>query len=90
MAASSHSYYMEFLRCDKCLHAFECEDTSYHPITLPKCGHTMYKKCILTMCNETQCPRDRISFGMNHTPIDQLPINYPLLIILDDQSKVNM
>jgi hypothetical protein len=50
----------------------------------------MYKKCILTICNETQCPRDRISFGMNHTPIDQLPINYPLLIILDDQSKVNM
>jgi hypothetical protein len=93
MAASSQSiqpYYMEFLRCARCSHDFEYDDPSYRPIILPICGHTMCKKCIRTICNQTKCSQDQISFGIHHTPIDQLPINYPLLIILYDPSKVKI
>ncbi|CAF3930229.1 unnamed protein product [Rotaria magnacalcarata] len=71
MSTSNQSiepYYMQFLRCAKCSHVFEYENRSYHPITIPTCGHTMCKKY--------------------HRPIDQLPTNYPLLIILYDPSKL--
>ena len=33
---------------------------------------------------------DHVSFGINHTPIDQLPINYALLTILYAPSRVNI
>lgn len=92
MCASSQSiesYYNKFLCCAQCSHDFEYENPSYHPITLPTCGHTMCRQCIDTICNQTKCPQDEISFGINNTPIDQLPINYPLLILLDESSKVN-
>ncbi|CAF1049304.1 unnamed protein product [Rotaria sp. Silwood1] len=84
---SIQSYYMEFLCCATCSHDFEYENPLYHPITLPMCGHTMCKYCII-ICNETKCPQDQISFEINHTPIDQLPINYPLLMIFYDSSKL--
>jgi hypothetical protein len=87
---SVQPYYMEFLRCARCSHDFEYENRLYHPITLPICGHTMCGQCINIICNETKCPQDQVSFGINHTPIDQLPTNYPLLLILYDRSKVNI
>jgi hypothetical protein len=93
MGASNQSiepYYMQFLRCAMCSHVFECENRSYHPITLPTCGHTMCKQFIGIIRNETKCPQDQVSFGIDHTPIDQLPPNYPLLIILYNPSKVNI
>jgi hypothetical protein len=93
MSASSQSiekpYYKEFLRCAKCLHDFEYENSSYHPITLPICGHTMCRRCIREICNQTKCSQDGISFGINNASIAELPINYPLLILLDESSKVN-
>ncbi len=64
---------MEFLCCARCSHDFEYENSLYHPITLPVCGHTMCRQCIDIICND-----------------DQLPINYPLLMILYDPSKVNI
>jgi hypothetical protein len=93
MSASNQSiepYHMQFLRCAKCSHVFEYENRSYHPITLPTCDHTMCKQCIDILRNETKCPQDQVSFGIDHTPIDQLPTNYSLLIILYDPSKVNI
>jgi hypothetical protein len=92
MCASSQSiklYYKEFLPCAICSHDFEYENSSYHPITLPICGHTMCRQCIDTIRNQTKCPKDEIPFGINNTSIDQLPTNYPLLILLDESSKVN-
>jgi len=81
---------MEFLRCARCSHTFEYENPLYHPITLPMCGHTMCRQSIDIIYNQTKYPQDQVSFGINHTPIDQLPTNYPLLIILYDPSKVNI
>jgi hypothetical protein len=77
MAASNQSvqsYYMEFLCCARCSHDFEYENRLYRPITLPVCGHTMCRQCIDIICNHKQ----------------KLPINYPLLMILYDPSKVNI
>ncbi|CAF4741286.1 unnamed protein product [Rotaria sp. Silwood2] len=87
---SIQSYYMEFLRCAKCSHDLQYENPLYYPITLPICGHTMCKQCINIIRNETKCPQDQISFKINHTPNDQLPINYPLLMIFYDSSKANI
>jgi hypothetical protein len=81
---------MEFLRCAKCSHKFEYKNALYHPITLPKCGHTMCRDCINKILIETECPLDQVSFGINHTPIDELPINYSLLFIRYAPSKVNI
>jgi len=92
MSASSQSiepYYKEFFRCAICSHDFEYENTSYHPITLPICGHTMCRRFIREIGNQTKCSQDGISFGINNTSIVELPINYPLLILLDESSKVN-
>jgi hypothetical protein len=83
-------YYMEFLRCAQCLHEFEYENPLYHPLTLPMCGHTMCRGCIGLILNQTECPQDHVSFGTNHTPIDQLPTNYALLTILYAPSRVNI
>jgi hypothetical protein len=92
-SASSQSieepYYKEFLRCAKCSHDFEYENSSYHPITLPICGHTMCSRCIREISNQTKCSQDGILFGIKNTSIVELPINYPLLILLDESSKVN-
>ncbi|CAF1181841.1 unnamed protein product [Rotaria sp. Silwood1] len=77
MSASNQTiepYYMQFLRCAKCSRGFEYENQSYHPITLPTHDATICKQCI--------------SVGTDHTSIDQLPTNYPLLIILYDPSKL--
>jgi len=92
MSASSQSiepYYKEFLRCAICSHDFEYEDSSHHPITLPISGHRMCRKCIDIIHKQRKCPKDGISFGINNSSIDQLPTNYPLLILLDESSKVN-
>ncbi|CAF0795857.1 unnamed protein product [Rotaria sordida] len=85
---SIQSYYRDFLRCARCSHDFEYENPLYHPITLPTCHHTMCRKCINIIRNETKCPQDQISFEINHTPIDQLPTNYPLLMSFYDSSKL--
>ncbi|CAF1437733.1 unnamed protein product [Rotaria magnacalcarata] len=85
---SAQSYYNEFLRCAICSHDFEYENYLYRPITLSICGHTMCGQCIDIICNQTKCPQDQISFGMNNTPIDQLPTNYPLLSIIYDPMKL--
>jgi len=82
------SYYMDFLRCAICSHDFEYENPLYRPITLPICGHTMCTQCIYKICNKTECPKDQVSFGINHIPINQLPTNYPLLTILYDPLKL--
>ncbi len=42
------------------------------------------------VCNRTQCPKDYVSFGINHTPIDQLPTNYALLTLICNPSEVNI
>lgn len=81
---------MKFLRCARCSHDFEYGNPLYRPITLPVCGHTMCKQCIYIIRHETKCSQDKISFGIDHTSIEQLPINYPLLTILYDASKVNI
>ncbi|CAF1156560.1 unnamed protein product [Rotaria magnacalcarata] len=80
------SYYMEFLRCAACSQGFEYENPSYHPITLPICGHTMCKQCINIMGGQKACPQDQVSFG--NTPIDQLPTNYPLLMMIYRPSEL--
>jgi hypothetical protein len=87
---SVEPYHMEFLRCAQCLHEFEYKNRLYHPITLPMCGHTMCKGCIGSICNRTQCPKDSVSFGKNHTPIDQLPTNYALLTLICNPLEVNI
>jgi hypothetical protein len=83
MSPSNQSYH-EFLRCTICSHDFEYDNCLYRPITLPNCGHTMCGQCIDIIRNQTKCPQDQISFGINNNNIslDQLPTNYPLLIIL--------
>ncbi|CAF0890615.1 unnamed protein product [Rotaria sordida] len=48
----------------------------------------MCKQCINIIRNETKCPQNQISFEINHTPTDQLTINYPLLMIFYDSSKL--
>jgi len=73
-----------------CSHVFEYENRSYHPITLPTCGHTMCQKCIDIIRNETKCPKDQVLFRTGHTRIDQLPTNYPLLLVLYDPSKLKI
>ncbi|CAF3501394.1 unnamed protein product [Rotaria sp. Silwood1] len=88
MSLLIESYYMQFLRCARCSHDLEYENPLYRPITLPVCGHTMCRKCIDIIRNETKCPQDQVSFGINHISIDQLLTNYPLLIILFDPSKI--
>ncbi|CAF3022068.1 unnamed protein product [Rotaria sp. Silwood2] len=70
MSLSNQSYYMDFLRCARCLHDFEYENPLYHPITLPICDHTMCRKCINIIRNETKCSQDQISFEINQTPIN--------------------
>ncbi|CAF1357655.1 unnamed protein product [Adineta steineri] len=80
-------YYNEFLRCAICSHDFEYDNYIYRPITLPICGHTMCGQCIDIIRKQTKCPQDQISFGTN-IPVDQLPINYPLLFMLYDPSKL--
>jgi hypothetical protein len=89
MSPSNQSYH-EFLRCTICSHDFEYDNCLYRPITLPNCGHTMCGQCIDIIRNQTKCPQDQISFGINNNNIslDQLPTNYPLLIILYESSKV--
>lgn len=85
---SIQSYYSEFLRCAICSHDFEYDNSFYRPITLPMCGHTMCGQCIDIIRNQSKCPQDQVSFGNNTTPLDQLPTNYPLLILLYESSKV--
>lgn len=85
---SMEPYYMEFLRCGICSQDFEYKDSSY-PITLPRCGHTICIKCIGEMGNRITCPRDGIPFGIEYLSIARLPINYALLNLLDESSKVN-
>ena len=87
---SDSSYYMEFLRCPLCKHDFKFKDGLRHPITLPKSGFTMCRKCINIIHDETKCPFVHVSVGMNYTSIDQLPINYPLLLVRYEQSEVNI
>jgi hypothetical protein len=92
MCASNESikpYYMEFLCCAICSQKFKYENPSYHPVTLPICGHTICRQCIDTLDNETKCPKDQIPFRINNTRINRLPTNYPLLILVDQSSKVN-
>ncbi len=81
-------YYYEFLRCTICSHDFEYENCLYRPITLPICGHTMCGQCIDIIRNQNKCPQDQVSFGTNNLSLDQLPTNYPLLILLYESSKV--
>ncbi|CAF1357659.1 unnamed protein product [Rotaria sp. Silwood1] len=57
---SVQSYYMEFLRCAKCSHDFEYENSLYHPITLPIYGHTMCRQCFDIIRNQTKCPQDHL------------------------------
>ena len=83
-------YYMGFLRCARCSCEFEYDNSSYHPITLSMCGHTMCRGCIGSIRNQTECPRDHVSFGVNHVPIDQLPTNYSLLTIVHPPSRVSI
>jgi hypothetical protein len=85
---SIQTYYNEFLRCAICSHEFEYENNLYRPITLPICGHTMCGQCIDIIRNQTKCPQDQVSFGINNIPLDQLPTNYPLLTILYESLKV--
>jgi len=85
---SIQTYYNEFLRCAICSHEFEYENSLYRPITLPICGHTMCGQCIDIIRNQTKCPQDQVSFGINNIPLDQLPTNYPLLTILYESLKV--
>ncbi|CAF4656706.1 unnamed protein product [Rotaria sp. Silwood1] len=85
---SLQSYYNEFLRCTICSHDFEYDNYLHRPITLPICGHTMCGQCIDIIRNQTKCPQDQVSFGINNTPIDQLPTNYPLLFIIYDTIKL--
>jgi hypothetical protein len=85
---SLQPYYNEFLRCAICSHDFEYENYLYRPITLPICGHTMCGQCIDIIRNQTKCPQDQVSFGINNLPLDQLPTNYPLLIILYESLQV--
>jgi len=87
MADSIPSHYMKFLRSALCSHDFEYENPLYHPITLPKSGLTMCRQCVGIIHDETKCPHNHGSVGINYT-IDQLPINYPLLFILYDQSEL--
>jgi len=82
MSLSDQSYYMKFLRCARCSHDFEYGSPLYHPITLSICGHTMFRPCIDIIYNQTKCPQDQISLGINHTPNDHLPINYPLFFLI--------
>jgi len=88
MADSIPSHYMEFLRCALCSHDFEYKNPLYHPITLPKSGLTMCRQCVGIIRDETKCPHDHGLVEINYTTIDQLPINYPLLFILYDQSEL--
>ncbi|UJR16708.1 hypothetical protein I4U23_003608 [Adineta vaga] len=83
------SYYMDFFRCAGCSQGFEYEILSNRPITLPICGHTMCKGCIdiIHSHDQRKCPQDEILFGINHTTITELPINYSLLMILYHSSK---
>jgi hypothetical protein len=50
----------------------------------------MCRQCIGRIGDETKCPHNHGSVGINYTPIDELPTNYPLLLILYDQSEVNI
>jgi len=88
MADSIPSHYMKFLRCALCSHDFEFKNPLYHPITLPKSGLTMCRKCVGIICDETKCPHHHGLVAINYTTIDQLPINYPLLFIVYDQSEL--
>ena len=47
----------------------------------------MCGQCIDIIRKQTKCPQDQVSFGTNIS-LEQLPINYPLLIILYDPAKV--
>ncbi|CAF4868329.1 unnamed protein product, partial [Rotaria sp. Silwood1] len=60
MSLLIESYYMQFLRCARCSHDLEYENPLYRPITLPVCGHTMCRKCIDIIRNETKCPQDQL------------------------------
>lgn len=80
-------YAHEFLRCAICLHDFEYDNSSYRPITLPNCGHTMCGQCIEIIRKQTKCPQDQVSYGTT-IPLEQLPINYPLLLLLFDPDRV--
>ncbi|CAF2878072.1 unnamed protein product [Rotaria sp. Silwood2] len=82
---SVQSYYMEFLRCAGCSEVFAYENPLHRPITLPVCGHTMCGGCIYIMRDEKKCPQDEVSFEINDTSINQLPTNYPLLIIHNEE-----
>ena len=81
-------YYNEFLRCAICSHDFEIDNNLYRPITLPACGHTMCAQCIDIIRHQTKCPQDQVSFNSNSIPLDHLPTNYPLLVILYDSTQV--
>jgi hypothetical protein len=48
----------------------------------------MCGQCIDIIRNQTKCPQDQVSFGINNLPLDQLPTNYPLLIILYESLQV--
>ncbi|CAF4041986.1 unnamed protein product, partial [Rotaria sordida] len=85
---SIEQYYVEFLRCAKCLHYFEFENSLYHPITLPICCRTICRQCFDIIRNETNCPPNQISNEIKHTTSDQLITNYPLLLILCGPSKL--
>jgi hypothetical protein len=50
----------------------------------------MCRQCIVIIHDETKCPHDHLSVGINYTSIDQLPANYPLLHILYDRSQVDI
>ena len=46
-------------------------------------------QCIDIIRHQTKCPQDQVPFGTHNVSLDQLPTNYPLLIILYESSKVN-
>jgi hypothetical protein len=73
-----------------CSHDFECKNPLYHPITLPKSGLTMCRQCVRIIHGETKCSYDHALIGTIYTSIDELPTNYPLLMIFYDQSEVNI
>jgi hypothetical protein len=81
---------LDFLRCVQCSCQFEYYVPLLNPMTLPMCGHSMCRKCINLLRNQSECPKDHVSFGMNPTPIDQLPVNYALLTLIHPSSKVNI
>ncbi|CAF1653925.1 unnamed protein product, partial [Adineta ricciae] len=53
----------------------------------PNCGHTMCGQCIEIIRKQTKCPQDQVSYGTT-IPLEQLPINYPLLLLLFDPDRL--